>query len=96
MSIEGLATLMTILLSGLIFYYSGYVIFNHIRLWRQTGRNLLPLHVWLISISYNGLVVSLLTDERDFQLRFWIYVPSLLVGVFSLHILAKQQGRHRR
>lgn len=96
MSIEDAATVATVLASGLIFYFSGHVIYRHIRLWMSTGHNLLPLHVWLISISYNGLVISLLTNERDFHTRFWIYFPSLLLGVFSLYILSKGQRRRAR
>ena len=92
MSFATTATIVTIVLSGIVFYLSGFILIQHYRAIRA-GASPLPRHVLAMAVSYVGLVVSLLTNERDFQTRFWIYAPSLALGAYGLWIMSRFQRR---
>ena len=82
-------------LGGVVFVLSAYVIINHVRAWRRNDLHLLPLHVWLVSISYNFLVVSLMLRGPENDLAFFFGSTGLLIGIYSLWVLATFQRKRR-
>lgn len=84
------------LLGGIIFSLSGFVIVKHFRRWRQKKRGLLPLHVWVISVSYNLLVLSMMARVPRADLAFAFGCSGLLLGIYSLWILARFQIKSSR
>ena len=80
-------------LGGVIFVLSAYVIIEHLRYWRKGGMRLLPLHVWLVTVSYNFLVLSLMFRIPRSDTAFIFGSSGLCIGIFSLAVLSRAQWR---
>ena len=85
-------------LGGIVFVLSGYIILHHFRAWRSRDERtrLLPLHVWLIAVSYNLLVISHMLRVPRTDLAFAFGSTALLVGIYSLWVMVKLQRKHSR
>lgn len=82
------------LAAGMTLMLSVYVISAHIQRWRGGVRKLLPLHVWTIAVAYNLIVMGMLLREVRFSVAFLIYYPGILLGIWSLLVLARSQREH--
>lgn len=81
------------LLGGSVFVLSTYVIYNHVIAWKNNHLHLLPLHVWLVSVSYNFLVLSLMFRVPRGDVAFIFGSTGLLLGIYSLGTLATYQRK---
>lgn len=82
-------------LGGVVFVLSAYVIARHVRDWKLHGLHLLPLHVWVVSISYNFLVLSLMWRGPENDIAFFFGATGLLMGIYSLWALSQYQQKRR-
>lgn len=89
-------------MAGLIFSAGGllvgmtfWVSIRHLHQWRKDRTRLMPLHIGAIALSYNLLLVSLLTREDVVQWRALIYAPAIAIGVIGMIAMLKyQNGNH--
>ncbi len=82
------------LLGGGLVSLTFMVVWDHLRTWRRKGkdmRRMLPLHVWTVALSYDLLVITVLSRTGPLGWRAFIYVPALLIGVFAMYVLVKHQ-----
>jgi hypothetical protein len=76
--------LITLIFCLPVFILSGVIVAHYLVVWRRTG-DPLPLHVWLVTISYNLLVISLLMHQH----RQVLYFPALVLGIWALIMLMR-------
>ena len=85
------------LLGGVVFSLSGFVIYKHIKRWQANKRySLLPFHVWTIALSYDLLVLSLMTRIPRGDWAFVFGCTGLLLGICSLSILVRFQIKNSK
>ena len=96
-------------LAGTVAFTAGGIILlalltsaRYARAWRRAPKGpgrLLPLHVWLVSLSYSGTVFIIgigavtgasgdLTDWRS-----WVRIPALLIGLAAMFVLVNFQRK---
>ena len=64
------------------------------RVVRHSGRvTTIPLHVWLVSLSYNLLVVGMVIDvyQRSQAWHPYVFLPALITGIYGMIVLVKAQ-----
>jgi len=82
------------LLGGVLVSLTFMVTWDHLHTWVRKGKDKsrsLPLHVWTVALSYDLLVIALLTRTGPLDWRAFIYIPALLLGVFAMYVLVKHQ-----
>jgi len=81
------------MLGGFIIGSSTLVAVQFFRRWRKEphGARLLPLHVWALAISYDLLVITLLSRFDVFTWRALLYGPALLLGVAAMVAMLRYQ-----
>ncbi len=72
------------------------VVWTHFVMWRANVSLLLMMHVWAIALSYDLLIVSLLTRTGPLDFRALIYVPGLLLGAVGMTVLLHYQRKKQR
>ena len=78
-------------LGGYLLGTSLIITLEHLRVWRRNQSHLLPLHVWTVAVSFDLLIVHVLTLAGPLDWRAFIYLPGLLLGCISMTILMVHQ-----
>ena len=91
------AQVLTLFLGGGILLLVCLVVWRYWVDWQATpGRaGLLPLHVWMMAVSYALLTVTVMTAAflNVVTWRAFIYVPALFLGLAGLFIMVHFQRR---
>lgn len=92
-------TAVTVFMGGSLLLTTTWVLIRYFRQWRRTpGRaGLLPLHIWLIALSYDLLVVIVVGRGIAGGLDdswAWLRIPALAIGLGAMFILANFQRGH--
>jgi hypothetical protein len=87
-------------LSGLVLGATTVVAVRHYLLWRKApdGARLLPLHVWLVALSYDLLVLATMLQSLVL-LRWWhpwVFVPALLLGLGAMYVISQKRPTRPR
>lgn len=82
-------------LCGFLIGMTTVVAVRHIGQWRRDKTRLMPLHVWMIALSYDLLLISLLSRDEPLNWRAVIYGPAIVLGVAGMVTMLRYQG-HRR
>lgn len=85
-------------LGGFILVTSFVVSVQHFQQWRSApGNRLMPLHIALIALSYDLLVITLLsrTDQQP-TWRIFVYAPALAIGAYALFVMLRYQSSEKR
>jgi hypothetical protein len=81
---------------GLVLGFTFVVAWRHLQAWRRSSeKRLLPLHVWCIALSYDGLLVSLLSRTGPVDWRGSIYIPAILLGLVAMLAMHRLQSETR-
>lgn len=86
-----LGRLVVWLLGGYLLGTSLIVTYEHFRVWRAGRGRLLPLHVWSVAVSYDLLIVIVLTRTGPLDAQAVIYIPALLLGCVAMTVLIQHQ-----
>lgn len=82
------------LLVGTVFVLGFYVIGHNYKQVRNKRARLLPLHVYMISISYLVMVATFLHPNTNYDpVVFVARLAALLMGIYALWILVKVQRK---
>lgn len=85
------------LLVGAIFVLGGYVIVHNYKQARANKARLLPLHVYMISISYLIVVATFLHPSTNYDpLVFTARFIALFMGIYALWVLVKMQRKQTK
>lgn len=96
----GIGALAQLTLSMFLFGYTLVVAVRfmlHYRVVRADGkkRAVLPLHIWVVAISYDMFVVGAAIQTSVFN-RWWhapLYITAALLGVYAMWVLSHSQRR---
>lgn len=83
------------LLIGTVAVLSCYVIGSNLKRTIANREKLLPLHVWMISMSYLIMTFTFLYAQTDNPYIFAIRFVALLMGIYALWILVSYQKQKR-
>lgn len=88
-------TIVFYLLIGTIFVLSAYVIVRNVRRTIRQKEKLLPLHVWMISLSYLIMCGTFVFSQTDNPFIFYSRFVAILMGVYALWILVRYQKKRQ-
>lgn len=85
------------IVGGFVLGATFMVAVRHLQAWRHSpAKRLLPLHVWTIALSYDLLLVALLTRTGPADWRAGIYIPAILLGAAGMVVMLRYQSAERR
>lgn len=91
---ETLETFAVITPISVLMAYSFLVLWRHFRMWRRYRWAKLPLHVWLIALSYYLLLLSLVTRSLDWRALLWM--PGVITGIFAMRAIWHAQDQREQ
>lgn len=84
------------LLIGTVFVLGFYVVGGNLKRTIRNKEQLLPLHVWMISVSYLIMVATFLHPKTNYTWYiFGFRFAALLMGIYALWVLVKFQQKQR-
>lgn len=86
-------------LSALMFGATLVIAIRHMRHWRvlraEGVRAALPLHVWVIAMSYDLLLLGVAFQSQTYVRWWhpWVYIPALILGMYAMVVIGRAQTR---